>query len=253
MISIVTPTKNAEKTIRRNINSILMQTLSPIEHIIVDGLSSDNTIGIIKSYEKQYEEKGIKLVIISERDNGIYEAMNKGISLSRGSVIGILNADDEYCVYTISKVNEIFTKEKIDVVHGYLIKRVQLVNSPGVYQDELSITHHMNLGKCMIAHPTCFVRRVMYQMYNYFDNNYRTAADYDFMLKLYFHKHFFRLIKEPLAVFYHGGITTQKYNPHHVAETVNIRKKYNCIGECQYLYLHCKNILKRLIYGVRKC
>ncbi len=96
LVSIITVSYNSEKSIRRTIESVLNQTYSKIEYHIVDGLSTDNTIEIAREYDEKFAEKGIKYIISSERDNGIYDAMNKGILRSAGKIVGIINSDDWY-------------------------------------------------------------------------------------------------------------------------------------------------------------
>lgn len=101
-ISIITPTYNSEKTLKDTLESILKQTYTNYEHIIVDGNSKDNTMQIVKEYEQKYQGK---LKYISERDAGIYDAMNKGIKIVTGDIIGILNSDDIYANETVLKKN----------------------------------------------------------------------------------------------------------------------------------------------------
>lgn len=103
-ISIITVCFNSEKTIKDTIESVLNQTYPNIEYIIIDGNSVDKTIDIIKSYESSFEQKGISIHWISETDNGIYSAMNKGFALSNGELIGILNSDDWYSREAVSKI-----------------------------------------------------------------------------------------------------------------------------------------------------
>ena len=91
-ISIITATYNSEKTLKETLDSVLSQTYKDYEHIIIDGLSKDNTMGIVKEYEKKYNGK---LKYISEKDSGLYDAMNKGIKMATGDIIGILNSDDK--------------------------------------------------------------------------------------------------------------------------------------------------------------
>lgn len=92
-ISIITVTYNSAKTLKETLESVLKQTYTNYEHIIVDGLSKDNTIEIVKEYEEKYNGK---LIYISEKDSGLYDAMNKGIKMATGDIIGILNSDDIY-------------------------------------------------------------------------------------------------------------------------------------------------------------
>ena len=116
MISILTATYNSEKTLRDTVESVLRQSCRDFEYILIDGGSKDNTVDIIKEYEPQFEGR---LKYISERDNGIYDAMNKGIRMATGDVVGILNSDDFYTSDdALQKVAEAFEQHDIDATYG---------------------------------------------------------------------------------------------------------------------------------------
>ena len=115
-VSLVTVTFNSDQTLRDTIQSVLNQTYSDIEYIIIDGLSKDNTVDIIRKCEPQFQGR---LKWISERDNGLYDAMNKGIRMSTGEIVGIINSDDFYHRRDIiSRVVEAFRNEKTQTVYG---------------------------------------------------------------------------------------------------------------------------------------
>jgi glycosyltransferase involved in cell wall biosynthesis len=117
-ISIVTTSYNSGKTIEETINSVLSQNYTNFEHIIIDGASKDNTMEIVKKYENQYNGK---LKYISEPDKGIYDAMNKGIQLSTGDIVGLLNSDDTYSKNTVLfQINEAFKNNNCDGVYANL-------------------------------------------------------------------------------------------------------------------------------------
>ena len=113
-ISIITIAYNSEKTISRTIESVYNQTYQPYEYIIVDGLSKDSTVEVAKQYEQKFKEKGIIYRIISERDKGLYDAMNKGITMAEGELIGMINSDDWYEPDALKEVNEVYEKEHFD-------------------------------------------------------------------------------------------------------------------------------------------
>ena len=179
-ISIITATYNSSKTVKDTIESILKQTYTDFEHIIVDGLSKDNTLDIVKSYEDQYNGR---LKIISEKDSGLYDAMNKGVKLATGDVIGILNSDDIYAnEHVLEEIANRFKETNCDATYGNLI-----------YMDEETMTKPVRVwrepkGKLekgwQIAHPTLYLTSSAYQKVGGYNLDYRIAADYDFVIRL---------------------------------------------------------------------
>ena len=120
-ISVITVCYNSEKTIGRTFKFILKQTLPSFEYIVIDGASSDNTVNIIKEYAPKFAERNIEFYWISEKDKGIYDAMNKGIAMAKGDYIGIINSDDHYMPWTLEMVaTEGGKHPNIDVFHGLL-------------------------------------------------------------------------------------------------------------------------------------
>lgn len=178
-ISIITVTHNSAATIRDTLESVGQQDYLDIEHIIVDGRSTDNTLSIINQFP--YISK-----ILSERDGGMYDAMNKGIALATGDIIGILNSDDVYNNNrVISKVMRAFEDKSIDAVYGDL---------QYVKQEDLSkITRTWKSGSFdkskfyygwMPPHPSFFVRKSVYDTAGKFNTSLKTSADYEFMLRV---------------------------------------------------------------------
>lgn len=222
-ISIITATFNSEKTIEETLLSVLSQDYKDIEHIIVDGKSKDRTMEIVKKYEKQYEGR---LKYISEPDKGIYDAMNKGIKMATGDVIGLLNSDDKYAnKEVISKIARKFKDTNCDAVHGNLL-----------YMDEETmtvpkrkwITKSTNVRTGNItAHPTLYVKKEIYDRIGLYNLKYRVVADYDFMLKLLLDKNIkLEYINEYLIHMRLGGessngIKGYKYN---LKESYNVLK-----------------------------
>jgi len=171
-VSIITVVYNGEKYLEQTIQSILNQTYKNIEYIIIDGGSTDRTIEIIKRYE-------YKLAYwISEKDNGIYDAMNKGIKKSTGELVGIINADDWYEKGAANNIVECyFNNEKPDIIYGNL----KLLNEE-TNQARISIPLIDRLNKDMsLNHPTCFVKKDIYND-KLFDTSYRICADYNIMM-----------------------------------------------------------------------
>ena len=178
-VSIITVVYNNRNTIKDAIESVLNQTYKNIEYIIVDGASTDGTIDIVKSYGDKITK------FISEPDKGIYDAMNKGIALATGDVVGILNSDDFYKSNDILEivVNE-FKKSKIDSVYADL-QYVDAVDTDKVIRYWKSRPYNDKLFKkgWHPAHPTFFVRKDIYDKHGLFDMDFKIAADYELMLR----------------------------------------------------------------------
>jgi glycosyltransferase involved in cell wall biosynthesis len=178
-ISIITATYNSAATVRDTLACIADQQYPHIEHLIVDGLSKDNTLGIVKEFPHVTK-------VISEKDKGIYDAMNKGVKLATGDVIGILNSDDFYTGPTIlTKVAAAFEDPAVEAVYGDL----QYVKQDNVQL----ITRTWRSGRFrkrslyygwMPPHPTFFVRRHIYEKCGSFNTTLRSAADYELMLRV---------------------------------------------------------------------
>ena len=185
MISILTATYNSEKTLRDTIESVLRQSCRDFEYILIDGGSKDNTVDIIKEYEPQFEGR---LKYISERDNGIYDAMNKGIRMATGDVVGILNSDDFYTSDdALQKIADAFEKNDIDATYGdiHFVKDDDLTKMVRYYSSAVFKRSFMRFG-LMPAHPSFYCKREVYEKYGAFDTSYRIAADFENLLRLFF-------------------------------------------------------------------
>jgi len=178
-VSIITHCLNAEATIRDTIRSVLGQTYPDIEYIIIDGKSSDRTIDIIKEYSRGVD------CLVSEPDKGIYNAMNKGIRLASGELIGILNADDLYADNSvIQEVVAAIKQSKADVCWGDLlyINRGDASKVTRVWRSS-SFPKKGFYSGWMPPHPTFFVKKEVYKKYGLFREDLLIAADYELMLR----------------------------------------------------------------------
>ena len=207
-ISLITVTFNSGGTLRDTIQSVLSQTYYDIEYIIVDGHSQDNTVDIIKEYEPLFDGR---LKWISEKDQGLYDAMNKGFQMATGDMVGIINSDDLLAEATaIEKVIDCFEGHKdIDCVYADLYYVSQY--------DTSKIVRHWITGKQRSfskgwhpAHPTFYVKREIYSNYGLFDLDFKFAADFELMLRLVEKEHI-RLfyLPEPLVRMRLGGTTSK--------------------------------------------
>jgi len=177
-ISIITVVYNAEDTIEKCILSVLNQTCTNVEYIIVDGKSNDSTLSIIEKYTDRID------LVISEEDQGIYDAMNKGIRQATGNLVGILNADDYYAdSEVLAGVERTVTEKPADCYYFDLIyedysgKRIRTWKA-GSYRDGLFSTGWVP------PHPAFFIKRECFEKYGYYDTDFKIAADYDMMFRL---------------------------------------------------------------------
>ena len=183
-ISIITDVLNASDTIAETINNVLSQTYRNIEYIVVDGHSRDGTVEIVERYRDELA------AFVSEPDNNHFEAMNKGLDLATGEVIGFLHADDVFADNAvISDVAGAFSEGDVDCLWGDLVY-VSNADPSKVVRYWRSCPYRPNLFKrgWMPPHPTFFARRNVYRQYGYFNTSFPISADYELMLR-FLHKH----------------------------------------------------------------
>lgn len=197
-ISIVTVSYNAVKVIRKTIESVLSQTGVDVEYIIIDGASNDGTCEIIQEYTERL------WYWVSEKDGGIYDAMNKGLSKSRGALIGILNAGDEYLPGALNWIWGTFVKAPGTVIHGDIEvsdgnKTVDVWR--GINPDGVS----SQFRKMTVSHPATFIPRAIYEKFGTYSTDYRLSSDYELMLRLISKGVLFVHVDRPITRFSLGG------------------------------------------------
>ncbi|MEM9399516.1 MAG: glycosyltransferase family 2 protein [Verrucomicrobiota bacterium] len=198
-ISIITPVFNAAKTLDKTILSVINQDLeSELEYIVVDGGSKDGSLDIIEQYRDRIS------TIISEKDEGVYDAMNKGISHATGDVIGIINADDWYSDSALKTVEKTFQEnESAEILYSpvdtYFDGQYLIRFTPGSLENLFL--------KFTLNHPSCFVRKSVYNRLGYFDLCYSIAADYDFILRAYVSGTNFFYVEDSLASYSLNGLS----------------------------------------------
>ena len=203
-ISVITVVYNAANTIADTIESVLEQNYNHIEHVVVDGGSTDGTVEVIRKYEDHIH------VWVSEHDEGIYDAMNKGVEMSTGDVVGFLNADD---VYThdgvLSRVAELLENKDLDACFADL----DFINSQGKvvrrYSSSRFKPERLAYG-WMPAHPTLYVRKSLFSKVGLFRIDYKIAADYEWIVRVFAtHKASWRYVPEVWVHMRLGGVSTQ--------------------------------------------
>lgn len=183
-ISVITVTFNSAATVKDTIESVLKQSYPNTEYLIVDGASKDKTVEIVKEYEPKFEGR---LHVISEPDNGIYDAMNKGINMATGDVVGILNSDDFFTSNDVlSKVAEAFDDDKkLDAVYGdiHFVKDENLQKCTRYFSSRFFRPWALRFG-FMPAHPSFYCKKSIFEKYGLYDLQYKTSSDFEMMVRL---------------------------------------------------------------------
>ena len=211
-ISLITVSYNSAATIEDTFNSVLTQTYSDVEYIVVDGNSTDNTIDIIKEYEKRFDGK---MRWVSEPDKGLYDAINKGIKMATGDIVGVIHSDDFYMYDTVlEQIVKAFTKEtNIQVVFG----DVRFVNPDNLqktvrYYSSKNFTLRRFRFGFMPAHPTFFTYKSNFENLGDYKTIYTIAADFELLLRfLYIHKLPYRYLPLDMIIMRTGGLSTKSY------------------------------------------
>ncbi len=204
-ISIITVCFNSAATIGETLKSVREQTYPDIEHIVIDGASSDNTLEVIAS------EGSHVIKVVSEKDEGIYDAMNKGIRFATGNILAFLNADDFYGdTGVLAKVALIMRTEQLDALYG----DVEFFRPGRRY----IVARRYNSGRFsasklgwgwMPAHPALFVRKALFERYGVFNTDYRIAGDFEFIARVFQHPELrHRHLQQSLVRMQMGGVST---------------------------------------------
>ncbi len=227
-VSLITICFNSADTIKDTFDSVLRQTYKKIEYVIVDGKSNDTTNDIIKEYLPKFKKKGIEVNYKSEKDKGLYDAMNKGISKATGEIIGIINSDDIiHDKDAFKKIVKRFETEDCDATYSDLYM---------MDYDTMSIPNRIFIaGKKNYKlgwyppHPTLYLKKEIYDKYGNYNTKYRIAADYDFMVRIMKNRIKMSYIKEPLIYMRAGGTSTSSLKSYKKSfdEAIDVLKKNN--------------------------
>ncbi len=236
LVSIITVVFNGAKTIERTIQSVICQIYKNIEYIIIDGGSTDGTLEIINKNKIHFAK------IVSEKDNGIADAMNKGIAISNGSIIGILNADDWFEIDAVEKIVKAAKNNLGTIIHGNM--KVYL-NTNSYYIEKAPVFPNLKKGM-ELNHTTVFIPKFLYEKYGIFDIKYQIVFDWELMLRFHLEGIKFVKVDGVLANFSSGGVST--YRPKCVVEEMHqVRKTYKVYDIIDKYYII--NKLRLFIFG----
>ncbi|SBS61206.1 glycosyltransferase family 2 protein [Vibrio atlanticus] len=239
LISIITVVYNGDKYLEETIESVKNQTYENIEYIIIDGGSTDNTIDIIKKYQNKID------YWVSEKDEGLYDAFNKGIMLSKGSYVGIISSDDWLHDNAIEKMVSSIKKNKADVYYANL----------DLIKDDLSVINvtapeSVNgiKKKMTVFHPATLIKKSAYKEFGLYDKSFKIAADYDLLLRYYVNGVKFQRVDFTMASFREGGVSSY-FSWNNLMENIRARKNNNCRGVyfkevVIYVYFRVKRLFK---------
>jgi glycosyltransferase involved in cell wall biosynthesis len=207
-ISIVTAVYNGEQHIAHTLESVLGQSYTNVEYIVIDGGSSDKTLEIINRYREKIAH------VVCERDQGIYDALNKGVRLATGDVIGILHADDRFNdQHVLKRIADIFMKEEVDGLYSdliYIKKTTGRADRTIRYWKSKSFTEKLLRQGWMPPHPTLYLKKSVYNEVGYFNLSYPIAADYDFILRVFKNKNLrFHYLPEVTVHMQVGGVSNR--------------------------------------------
>lgn len=245
--SIITVCYNSEKTIERTIQSVLNQTFQDFEYIIVDGKSTDGTLDIVHSYEEKFAGR---LKVISEKDNGIYDAMNKGIKMAQGEWIGLINSDDWYdedALQVIYDNEEELCEQRRKKILGVIHGMCRILDDDG---DVIQIIGNTAKGlkNGMIPHPSSFVHKQIYEQVGVYDQRHFSAGDYDLFLKFWENGVEFYPVEKAIANFSSGGMSFSYSGD---KDALLVRKEHGLMSRQKYILarilLFCKDKVRRFL------
>ena len=217
LISIITIVRNGVEHIEQTIQSVISQKKVGIEYIIVDGNSTDGTLEIIEKYRSEID------IIISETDNGIYDAINKGIRHATGCLIGIIHCGDFYAPDSLLKVYNKYKEAEGDVFYGDI--EIMEEYKTDYILNYGKANHKLLIKRMSIFHPSSFIKHSIYKSFGSYNQNYKSASDYDFFLRLFLQDYKFVYIPYRLAFFRSGGMSSNNFKLS-LRENYQIRKKH---------------------------
>ena len=242
LISIITVVFNGEKYLEETIQSVINQTYSNVEYIIIDGGSTDGTLDIIKKYEDKID------YWVSEKDEGISDGFNKGIKLSKGKILGIINSDDEYIKNIFETISDIFKEKDIDYLYGDMILEDEEGNI--IKEIKPDLKSKSIYGGMPFGHPTLFIKRKLYDKYGYFNNNYKIAMDFELYTRIYKKKSYY--LSKNIAKYKRGGVSDINYLLGHkevLAATLACKDSNFFRSLFEYFYRISRTFIRKILEG----
>lgn len=226
-VSIITICRNSERVLKKTMESVLGQTYDNIEYIIIDGLSKDYTVALAESYRGAFEARGCRFKVISEPDNGIYDAMNKGVSLATGELVGLINSGDWYEEQAVQRVIDTYEKTGFDLFYADL----RIFKRTGPMIKKARLRKHITTKDW--NHPTTFIRREIYSQYQYACRG--LCDDLDLVMRIQKDGYKVAVLNEVLANFCFGGASSRRS----IANMkMRVREKYRVYRENGYSRLY---------------
>jgi glycosyltransferase involved in cell wall biosynthesis len=216
-ISVITIVLNQKDLIEQTIKSVLDQKGVDVEYIVIDGGSTDGTVEKVELYREHIT------YFVSEPDGGIYQAINKGISFASNPLVGLIHCGDYYKKNALKTVYDEFLKTKPDVIYG----NIEVIEKVGnkVISRFPTANHKLLRNKMSVFHPSTFISLKAYKEFGLYNISYRSAADYEFLLRLFINGCVFFYIPQVLAVFRAEGLSSKNFKLS-LEENIRIRSKY---------------------------
>ena len=226
-ITVITVCYNSSKTIERAIKSVLAQSYNDLEYLVIDGNSQDDTLAILASYKEQFAQKDITFSYISEPDQGIYDAINKGIKMATGSWVSIINSDDWLEENVLTADFAIHLQDNVDLLYGFV----------RFYRDGIATSQEVifepELPWGTMHHQGIIYRKELHNRYGYYSLANRVCSDYLFLASCFVNNAKFKFIDKLIAHFSHGGSHTQLAY-HAGIEEAKIKLKFGFITRIEY-------------------
>lgn len=246
LVTIITVVYNNDLYLEETINSVINQSYPNLEYIIIDGGSTDQTLDIIRRYQDRID------YWLSESDRGLYDAMNKGIALATGEIIGILNSDDLYYeTTTVAKIVKAYQAvQQPCIIYGSLYKFAEQYSTVSLHRGDLS-DRAFQTTNILINHPTCFVHNTLYKNFGGFNPEYEVGADRELMMRFHSHAATFINLNQAIAKFRLGGITSNQSLPsiinREIIQEYKLLSSYNINN-----MIIAQVLLRKLVQSLRK-